>query len=54
MLAGHWVRGHWREHYYASVDEHRPIWIEGFPRGDFTRPAPARDRLLVARGDRTA
>lgn len=53
-LAGHWVRGHWREHYYASVDEYRPIWIEGFPRGDFTRPAPARDRLLVARGDRTA
>lgn len=50
--AGHWVRGHWRNQYYASVDEHRPLWIEGFPRGDFSQPAPAGERLLVARGDR--
>ncbi|MET8538645.1 hypothetical protein ABZV67_45075 [Streptomyces sp. NPDC005065] len=50
--AGHWVRGHWRNQYYANVDEHRPIWIEGFPRGDFTQPAPDGERLLVAHGDR--
>ncbi|WP_275466331.1 hypothetical protein [Streptomyces noursei] len=50
--AGHWVRGHWRNQYYASVDEHRPLWIEGFPRGDFSQQAPAGERLLVARGDR--
>ncbi|MFD9635591.1 hypothetical protein [Streptomyces violascens] len=51
-LAGHWVRGHWRNQYYASVDEHRPLWIEGFPRGDFTQRSPAGERLLVAHGDR--
>lgn len=50
--AGHWVRGHWRNQYYASVDEHRPIWIEGFPRGDFAQPAPAGERLLIAHGIR--
>ncbi|MEV7839113.1 hypothetical protein [Streptomyces albidoflavus] len=50
--AGHWVRGHWRNQYYASVDEHRPVWIEGFPRGDFTQPAAVGERLLIARGDR--
>ncbi|MFI6688448.1 hypothetical protein [Streptomyces sp. NPDC050485] len=50
--AGHWVRGHWRNQYYASVDEHRPIWIEGFPRGDFTQPSPSGDKLLIAHGER--
>ncbi|MBT1189808.1 hypothetical protein HET69_38980 [Streptomyces sp. CJ_13] len=50
--AGHWVRGHWRQQYYASVHEHRSIWIEGFPRGDFTQPRSLRDTLLIAHGDR--
>ncbi|MFJ8676797.1 hypothetical protein [Streptomyces sp. NPDC093589] len=50
--AGHWVRGHWREQYYATVDEHRPIWVEGFPRGDFTKSAPTGQKLLIAHGDR--
>lgn len=50
--AGHWVRGHWRNQYYASIDEHRPLWIEGFPRGDFTQRSPVGERLLVAHGDR--
>ena len=51
--AGHWVRGHWRQQYYATVDEHRTIWIEGFPRGDFTQPPPAGQKLHVAHGDKT-
>ncbi|MFF3460522.1 hypothetical protein ACFYXH_40865 [Streptomyces sp. NPDC002730] len=50
--AGHWVRGHWRRQYYASINEHRTIWIEGFPRGDFTLPAPIGEKLLIANGDR--
>ncbi|MET7622373.1 hypothetical protein [Streptomyces sp. NPDC005408] len=50
--AGHWVRGHWRNQYYPSVDEHRTIWIEGFPRGDFAQPKPVGERLLIAHGDR--
>ncbi|GAA3087029.1 hypothetical protein GCM10020000_87220 [Streptomyces olivoverticillatus] len=52
--AGHWVRGHWRQQRYSTVDEYRPIWIEGFPRGDFSRPSPAGQKLLIARGDRPA
>ncbi|MET8977387.1 hypothetical protein ABZX85_17375 [Streptomyces sp. NPDC004539] len=51
--AGHWVRGHWRNQYYASIEEHRPLWIDGFPRGDFSQPAPQPNRLLIAHGDRT-
>lgn len=49
--AGHWVRGHWRQQYYASIDQHRATWIEGFPRGDFSRPADDRPRVLIARGE---
>lgn len=33
-LRAHWVRGHWRRQWYASQEEHRSIWIEGFLRGD--------------------
>lgn len=36
-VRGHWVRGHWRHQWYASVEEHRWVWVSGFPRGDFTR-----------------
>lgn len=32
----HWVRGHWRNQWYASVNEHRAIWINGFAKGDPT------------------
>ena len=30
----HWVRGHWRNQWYPSYEEHRPLWIEGHPKGD--------------------
>ncbi|MGD3109385.1 hypothetical protein [Streptomyces sp. YGL11-2] len=50
--AGHWVRGHWRQHYYPSIDEHQPLWIEGHPRGDFTKPVSNTPKVLIANGDR--
>ncbi|MDF3290172.1 hypothetical protein [Streptomyces silvisoli] len=50
--AGHWVRGHWRQQYYPSIDEHQAVWIEGHPRGDFTKPASNAPRILIANGDR--
>nr|BFE71759.1 hypothetical protein GCM10020092_050600 [Actinoplanes digitatis] len=33
---GHWVRGHWKNQWHPSISEHRPIWVAGYPRGDFT------------------
>lgn len=33
-VRAHWVRGHWREQWYASEEVHRTLWIEGHMRGD--------------------
>ena len=33
-VRAHWVRGHWRNQWYASTQEHHTIWIDGFVRGD--------------------
>lgn len=30
----HWVRGHWRNQWYATVEDHRLKWIDGFIKGD--------------------
>ena len=30
----HWVRGHWRSQWYATVENHRLKWIDGFIKGD--------------------
>lgn len=30
----HWVRGHWRNQWYPSAQEHRPRWIDGFIKGN--------------------
>ncbi|MGP4994582.1 hypothetical protein [Glutamicibacter ardleyensis] len=30
----HWVRGHWRRQWYATVEDHRLKWIDGFIKGD--------------------
>lgn len=48
---GHWVRGYWRHTWFASVQEHRWRWVEGFPRGDFTQGSVTGGRVQVARGD---
>ncbi len=49
---GHWVRGHWKRQWFASIDEHRTIWIEGYPRGDFTLGQVSGTKVLIATGDR--
>lgn len=46
---GHWVRGHWRQQWFPSVQEHRWQWIDGFPRGDFSKGTVAGERILIAR-----
>ena len=30
----HWVRGHWRKQWYATMEDHRLKWIDGFIKGD--------------------
>lgn len=32
------VRGHWRQQYYASTAEHRPLWIEPYVKGPEEKP----------------
>jgi hypothetical protein len=49
---GHWVRGHWRNQYHASIDEHQLRWIEGYPRGDFSKGIVAGQSIQVVRGPR--
>jgi len=46
---GHWVRGHWRNQWYPSIEEHRLRWIDGFPRGDFTQGTVSGERIQIAR-----
>lgn len=46
---GHWVRGHWRQQWFPSVQEHRWQWIDGFPRGDFSKGTVGGERILIAR-----
>lgn len=51
QIRGHWVRGHWRNQWYASVEEHRWVWVEGFPRGNFdARATDQHQRVQIAKG----
>ncbi len=35
----HWmVSGHWRRQWYPSVEKHAPLWIDGYVKGDTTKP----------------
>jgi hypothetical protein len=52
-IRGHWVAGHWKQQFYPSINEHRWIRIEGYPRGDFTAGQVTGPKARVARGDRT-
>jgi hypothetical protein len=45
---GHWVRGHWKMQWYPSIEENRPIWIGGYPRGDFSAGAISGTKVLLA------
>lgn len=49
---GHWVRGHWKRQWYATTEEHRWHWIDGYPRGDFETGSVPGPRVQVARPPR--
>ncbi len=44
----HWVRGHWKDQWYPSIEEHRTIWVSGYPRGDFSAGTVGGTKVLVA------
>jgi hypothetical protein len=50
-LRSHWVRGHWRQQWYPSIQDHRTIWIDGFIRGDADLGAVAGRKIYVAKGN---
>lgn len=50
-LRSHWVRGHWRNQWYAGARAHRRIWIDGFVRGDAELGHVASKKVYSARGD---
>ncbi|GEK80139.1 hypothetical protein [Agrococcus baldri] len=41
------VRGHWRNQWYSSLQEHRPVWIEEHSAGDITQGLLPRSRVYV-------
>jgi hypothetical protein len=45
---GHGVRGHWKNQWHRSLGEHRPTWIAGYPRGDFTAGSRTGTMVLIA------
>ena len=45
---GHWVRGHWKQQWFASLNEHRPMWITGYARGDFAQGTVTGTKVLIA------
>lgn len=48
-LRSHWVRGHWRQQWYPSIQDHRTIWIDGFIRGDAELGTVTGRKIYVAR-----
>jgi hypothetical protein len=45
---GHWVRGHWKQQWYPSVGENRPLWVAGYARGDFSAGMVPGTKVMVA------
>ncbi len=45
----HWmVTGHWRRQWYPSVEKHAPLWIDGYIKGDTTKPFKTAKRRVFA------
>jgi hypothetical protein len=49
-LRQHWVRGHWRNQWYAGEQINKTIWIDGFVRGDAALGIVTGQKVYVARG----
>jgi hypothetical protein len=47
-IRAHWVRGHWRNHWYPTTEEHKTIWIMPHVKGASEVGAVQGDRLLIA------
>lgn len=45
----HWVRGHWRNQWYPSLNDNRAIWIDGYIKGDSSRGIVTGQKIHVAR-----
>lgn len=43
------VRGHWRKHWYPSIEAHRPIWIAPFIKGPEDAPLLGGDKVYTVR-----
>lgn len=41
------VRGHWRQHWYPSLGDHRPRWILPYPKGPAGAPLLGGDKVTV-------
>lgn len=44
------IRGHWRRQWYASVEQHRHIWIDPHFRGPADAPVVGGERVFLAHG----
>lgn len=44
------VRGHWRQQWYPTLDDHRPIWINAHAKGPDDAPLLGGERVTVVRG----
>lgn len=45
----HWmVSGHWRRQWFPSVEKHAPLWIDGYIKGDTTKPFKASKKRVFA------
>lgn len=53
-LRAHWVRGHWRNQWYATAQEHKTIWVDGFVRGDASIGTVGGARVYAARAPKGA
>lgn len=53
-VRAHWVRGHWRNQWYPSVNAHRTIWIDGFVKGDAAQGTVGGSKVYIAQGDKPA
>jgi hypothetical protein len=45
----HWVRGHWRNQWYPSLNDNRAIWIDGYIKGDASLGTVTGQKIHVAR-----
>lgn len=48
-LRQHWVRGHWRNQWYSSIQQNRRIWVDGFVRGNRDLGTITAPKVYVAR-----